>query len=198
MPEWLLLSPGGASEVTLAEIRDRLNGTLDAAITGEVSLDAATLAALEQVTVTVDNLPGDYPDAATLAAVQAVESAIAALVAPQTDALTDDELRAADVDVADSGEREYTHVVATVTSSGDTVVYTPAVGKAVRLRWIYAINDPTALSAPLIKVRLGAEEKYRAWAISKRQRVTGPIDGALTINLTGSGTVAVTALLEEI
>lgn len=100
--------------------------------------------------------------------------------------------------VSDSGEREYTHVVATVTASGDTTIHTPAVGKKIRLRWIYAINDPTASSAPLIKISLGASEKYRAWALSKRQRVTGPADGALVVNLSGTGTVAITALLEEV
>lgn len=95
-------------------------------------------------------------------------------------------------------DEEYTHVVATVTASGDTTVHTPAAGKRIRLRWIYAINDPTASSAPLIKVSLGAEEKYRAWALSKAQRVTGPADGELIINLSQAGNVAVTALLEEV
>lgn len=100
--------------------------------------------------------------------------------------------------VSDSGEREYTHVVATVTAAGNTTIHTPAAGMKIRLRWIYAINDPTALTAPLIKVSLGASEKYRVYALSKRQRVTGPTDGALVINLSAVGNVAVTALLEEI
>lgn len=99
---------------------------------------------------------------------------------------------------ADSGEREFTHVVATITSIGDTIMYTPAPGKRVRLRWIYAINDPTASTAPIIKVSLGAEEKYRVYALSKRQKVTGPVDGALVINLSAAGNVQVTALLEEV
>ena len=100
--------------------------------------------------------------------------------------------------VTDSGEREYTHVVITATASGNTTIHTPAANKRIRLRWIYAINDPTALTAPLIKISLGATEIYRVYALSKRQRVTGPVDGALVINLTGSGNVAVTALLEEV
>lgn len=99
---------------------------------------------------------------------------------------------------ADNADREYTHVVATVTASGDTTVHTPAVGKAVRLHWVYAINDPTASSAPLIKVKLGASEVYRVYALSKRQRVTGPVDGALVINLSAAGSIAVTAILEEV
>lgn len=116
----------------------------------------------------------------------------------ETGGLTDAELRATDVDVADSGEREYTHVVATVTDAGNTVVHTPAAGKAIRLRWIYAINDPTASEAPLIKVSLGGEEIYRVWALSKRQRITGPIDGPLVLNLSLAANVAVTAVLEEV
>lgn len=117
-----------------------------------------------------------------------------------TEAKQDDILAAlaGELDVADSGEREYAHTVATVTSSGDTTVYTPAAGKKVRLRWIYAINDPTSTTAPLIKIKLGATEIYRVWALSKRQVVTGPVDGALTVNLSVAGNVAVTALLEEV
>lgn len=100
-------------------------------------------------------------------------------------------------DRADSGEQEFTHVVATVTSAGSTTVYTPATGKRLRLRWIYAVTDPAAAAFPLIKVFLGAEEKYRVYALSKRQMVTGPVDGALIVNLDQPGSVAITALLEE-
>lgn len=99
---------------------------------------------------------------------------------------------------ADSGEQEFTHVVATVTASGSTTVYTPASGRRVRLRWIYAINDPDSTATPLIKVLLGAQEKYRVYALSKRQMTTGPVDGALIINLSEAASVAVTALLEEV
>ena len=98
----------------------------------------------------------------------------------------------------DSGEHEYTHVVATVTSAGSTVVYTPSAGKRVRLRWIYAVNDPDSATTPLIRVLLGAEEKFRVYALSKRQLVTGPVDGELVINLSEAASVAVTALIEEV
>lgn len=98
----------------------------------------------------------------------------------------------------DSGEQEYTHVVATVTASGNTTVYTPASGRRVRLHWMYAINDPGAATNPLIKVFLGADEKYRVYALSKRQMATGPVNGELIINLSTTGSVAVTALLEEV
>jgi hypothetical protein len=98
----------------------------------------------------------------------------------------------------DSGETEFTHVVATVTSSGTTTVYTPAAGRRVRLRWIYALADPNGSSAPLIRVSLGAREVYRVYALSKRQLVTGPVNGALTIDLSTAANVAVTAILEEV
>lgn len=98
----------------------------------------------------------------------------------------------------DSGEQEFIHVPFTATNAGDTIVYTPAIGKRIRLRWIYAINDPTASTAPVISVKLGTQEIYRVYALSKRQKVTGPINGQLIINLSVPGNVQVTALIEEI
>lgn len=89
-------------------------------------------------------------------------------------------------------------MVATVTDFGSTTVYTPTAGKRVRLRWIYAINDPGSTASPLIKVLLGSQEKYRVYALSKRQLVTGPVDGALVIDLSEAAEVAVTALIEEV
>jgi len=101
--------------------------------------------------------------------------------------------------VSDSGEREgVTHVVATVTASGDTTVYTPASGKRVRVFWSYAVTQPGATTQPLIKIFLGAGEKFRVYALSKRQLMTGPVDGALVVNLSAVSTVACTFLVEEI
>jgi hypothetical protein len=98
----------------------------------------------------------------------------------------------------DSGEQTYVHVVATVTAAGSTVVYTPAVGMRVQLRWTYAVNDPNAATTPLISIFLGAEEKYRVYALSKRQTVLGPVDGALSVTLGVPGSVALTFLLQEV
>lgn len=100
-------------------------------------------------------------------------------------------------DGLDSGEYEYTHVVATVTASGPTTIYTPAAGKLIRLRWVYAINDPGSSASPLIRVFLGAQEYYRVYALSKRQVISGPINGPLIIDLSEAAEVAVTAILEE-
>ena len=98
----------------------------------------------------------------------------------------------------DSGEYDFTHVVSTVTASGSTTVYACPAGRRLRLRWIYALNDPGSTATPLIKVFLGAEEKFRVYALSKRQYVTGPVNGSLIVDLSEAASVAVTALLEEV
>lgn len=97
----------------------------------------------------------------------------------------------------DSGEQDYTHVCTTITSSGSTTVYTPASERRIRLHWTYAISDPDGSSNPLIQVFIGANEKFRAYAISKRQVVTGEVDESLSITLSKAGSVAVTFLIEE-
>lgn len=98
----------------------------------------------------------------------------------------------------DSGNYEFTHVVATVTSAGDTTIYTPAAGKRIRVYWTYAINDPASTASPLIKVFLGGTEKFRAYALSKRQQMTGIVDAPLVVNLSAAASVAVTFILEEV
>jgi hypothetical protein len=221
MVEKVLLSPGGATEAKqdtlLASVGDEgatpppmagvgILGRLRAiyerlvagiAVSGAVSVENWPVTQQVAGSVVVENpTPAPETGLAKETTLQDVRNRLPPT--PLSQALTNEELRASQVDVADSGEREYLHVVATVTDSGDTPVHTPAAGKRVRLRWMYAVNNPSAESAPLIRVLLGDEEKYRAYAISKRQRVTGPIDGALVVNLSASGNVAVTALLEEI
>ena len=88
-------------------------------------------------------------------------------------------------------------MVGTVINAGSTTLYTPAAGKRIRLHWMYAISDPSASTNPLINVFLGANAIYRVYALSKRQVFSGPVDGALIVNLSMAGSVAVTALLEE-
>lgn len=89
-------------------------------------------------------------------------------------------------------------MVATVTASGPTTVFTPSAGRRVRLHWVYAINDPGSSASPLIKIFLGAQEKYRVYAVSKRQLTTGPADGPLIVDLSEAAEVACTFLLEEV
>lgn len=91
-----------------------------------------------------------------------------------------------------------TPVVATVTASGDTTLHTPTAGKAVRLHWVSAINDPDEASSPLIKVSLGTTELYRAYAVAHRQTFTGAANDALIVNLSDAASVAVTAHIEEV
>ena len=101
-------------------------------------------------------------------------------------------------DLMDSGERELIHVSALVTASGDTPVYAPPAGKRIRLRWVYALNDPAALAPARIAVKLGVETLYLTYGISKRQRKTGATDAALVISLSTAGSVAVSATLEVV
>lgn len=103
-----------------------------------------------------------------------------------------------EVDARDSGEREYTPVIGSVTAAGPTTVYTPAAGKRIRLRWITCINDPFAEVSTKISVYLGAQGVYSNWVISKRQYVTGPVDGPLIVDLSNAGDVAVNAMIEEV
>lgn len=91
-----------------------------------------------------------------------------------------------------------TPVVATVTDAGDTTLHTPAAGKAIRLHWFSAINDPDEASTPLVKVSLGATELYRAYAVAHRQVFDGAVGDALVVNLSGAASVAVTAHIEEL
>lgn len=94
--------------------------------------------------------------------------------------------------------QELIHVPLLVTAMGDTTIHTPPVGGRIRLRWIYAVGEPTATTAPVIRVFLGADELYCVYALSKMQTKTGAIDAPLVVNLSAASPVAVTAILEEI
>lgn len=95
---------------------------------------------------------------------------------------------------------DVTAAVATVTASGDTTVITPTAGKRLRVYWVYAVPDPDSADSPLIKVKLGGTEIYRAFAISHAWRFTGATDGTLVVNLSAATAdgVAVTIHYEEI
>lgn len=86
----------------------------------------------------------------------------------------------------------------TVVASGDTTIHTPAAGKAIRLYWISAINNPVAESSTVISVRIGSTEYYRVYALAHWEVFTGGVDESLIINLSSSGSVQVTAHIEEI
>lgn len=90
-----------------------------------------------------------------------------------------------------------TPVVATVTAAGDTDVRVPATGKALRVFWVCAINDPAGSSSPQIKIKLGTKELYRAWAVAHWEVFDGAVDEKLTVNLSAVGTVLFTAHVDE-
>ncbi|PTL55748.1 hypothetical protein [Paraconexibacter algicola] len=181
-------------------------------VSGEVALTSGTLAALESVTAAVTGTVD--LGAGTLAALESVTATIAGSVAV-TGPLTDAQLRASAVPVSAAAlplpagaATEATlagryaggklAAVATVTASGDTTIVTPAAGKAIRLYWITAINDPDEATSPLIRVSLGSSEVYRGYAISHWEVFTGATNAPLTVNLSGAASVAVTAHYQEI
>lgn len=92
---------------------------------------------------------------------------------------------------------EVTAVAVTATAASETTVHTPAAGQAIRLHWVSAINDPDASNNPLVQVKLGSTELYRAYAVAHRQVFEGAADEALTVTLDQTGSVAVTAHLVE-
>lgn len=95
-------------------------------------------------------------------------------------------------------EVEYIHVPFTVTATGPTTVYTPASGKRVLLRGVQALNDPDVANAAEIRVLLGGEEIHRGYAIASSKRKTGPVGGAVAIQLSNASSVSGTLYLEEI
>lgn len=98
--------------------------------------------------------------------------------------------------------KNLTAVVATVTASGDTTIHTPTAGKAIRLHYLYAMNDPDETTTPLIKVGFGpatsiTKERYRSYGIAKERIFESAADDRLIVNLSGAGSVAITAHIEE-
>ena len=99
-------------------------------------------------------------------------------------------------DLLDSGERDLEHLTATLTLSGEVVLIDPAPDQYLRIRWINALNNPTSQTPALISARLGSRELYRAYGISKRQRVTGSPGESFAMSLNRSGEVPVSVTYE--
>lgn len=98
----------------------------------------------------------------------------------------------------DAGEREYTHTAIEVTGSGNTTIYTPASGKRIRLWRAYALNDPSTDTPRLITIKIGSKVHSITYGVMMRQKFTGGVNDTLVVNLSGTGQVAFTAILEEI
>jgi len=159
-----------------------------------VALDAATLAALESITaavtgtVAVSNLPATQPVSGPLTDTQLRATALPV----SADTLT---TIAAALDNRFGGGK--TAVPFTVTAAGDTTIYTPAAGKAVRLFSVSALADSDQATTPLIKVLLGSVEVTRGHAIGDWEIREGAANGALKLNLSEANSVSGTVYLKE-
>ena len=103
------------------------------------------------------------------------------------------------IQVADTTDLEYAPTCALLTAAGDTIVYTPAAGKSIRLHRVYMIGSPATINPPVITLSLGAVVKYIVYGVSTRQQDTGPVNGALKVNLSlAGGSVACSFRLEEV
>lgn len=94
----------------------------------------------------------------------------------------------------------------TVSSSGDTAIYTPQAGKRVRLIWagLTAPSTNTADVVATLKWDRGANPNIYTLnlsapgAFAHRTRREGPRDGVLVLNLNAAQTVQVNLDVEEI
>lgn len=90
----------------------------------------------------------------------------------------------------------------TVSSSGDTTVYTPASGRHIRLKWI-GLSSPSSNSASvLVTVKIGSITLY-IWdmgapgAFAHGTVREGAVNEVLKVNLSDAQTVRVNFDLEE-
>lgn len=86
-----------------------------------------------------------------------------------------------------------------VTASGDTVIHTPALGKAVTLYWVSAINDPDQSVSPRIRIGFqgNPDYMYSGYAVSHWETFTGASDQSVVVNLDQAADVAVTLHYSE-
>lgn len=185
MVERILMGPGGATEakqddvlVVLADLLTELGQKLEAG--QSIELGATTLTALESITATIANLPDDFPDAAVLAAVQAVQTVLEAALdvtvgnfpteyplpdaqvtaltppTPQTDALTDTELRAAPVVTRDIGVQAESFQVTGVIV--DQTLVDPGADRLI-LRKFHLHADPALAPSvyPVVELKIGTQ-----------------------------------------
>lgn len=206
-------------EAVMGQVRDRLPASLGQKVSND-SLAVVLSTAQEAIFATmVDKLTAlnekDFATETTLAAVKSKTDNLDIALSALRDALrggnaktlTDlasllTTISSLDFATEATQNKRYgggtTPVVVTATNIGSTNIHTPAPGKRIVLRWIEAINDPTASTPTQIKIKLGATELYRVWAVSHWEEFTGGVDESLTIELSAPGTVLVTAHIKEI
>jgi hypothetical protein len=90
-----------------------------------------------------------------------------------------------------------------VSASGDTVVWTPAAGARIRLRWVGLSTPDTNASSVLAKWRFGTGDYFWHWLLGKPGAFAhgalreGDVDEPLKINLDAAVAVYVAFDLEE-
>lgn len=120
---------------------------------------------------------------------------------PVSGPLTDDELRAAAIDVA-IAERTVTTVTGTVATSGsNTIVAAPGVGQRIVLDEIFVqleASTPTVVlvqnsAATIWRLRLVADGDHALWSFPEGKEHRLFENGALVLNLSGANQVGYTA-----
>lgn len=108
---------------------------------------------------------------------------------------------ATETTLANRNWRDLPTLIATVTDAGENLVHTPAAGKRVRLWWVSLQN--TRDVEPVVTLHLGdpgpgRRSPYHALGIAHWQRVDGPVDGPVYVELSVAATVPITIHYEEV
>lgn len=126
---------------------------------------------------------------------------LAALPQPQTDALTDAELRAAPVDVADPNtQRRFGGAKLAYSGllTSDHLIDPSAVGNAIRVLWVAFVPSPDNSAANLVQVGFNGDVPfYTGYALAHWEVFEGAPDQAVLIDLATAEPVAVTVHYEE-
>jgi hypothetical protein len=155
---------------------------------------------LDQIRLLVDTLEtlgGAAATELTLDAIRDALTAVGGLVVDTGLDVTNLATELTQAALADSIQNRYgggkQAVTATVTAAGDTTVLTPPAGERLRVFWASAINDPDQETTPLVTIRLGEVEVYRAYAVAHWEIFEGGVDAPLVVNLSEPGSIALTA-----
>lgn len=159
---------------------------LAVAISGTVTLDVATLAALE--TISIANFPATQPISGTVTVVEPVS------IDDNSGSLTTD----GTYDERYSGGK--LSFATTVAAAGDTALVTPATGKALRVVWVSAIPSPDNSSANRVRFKFGAAGApfYESYAVAHWEVFQGAVDVPLVLNTATAEAVSVTVHYREL
>lgn len=211
--------------VALAALLTELQSKLESG--QAVALDASTLAALESITTTISNWPVDFPDADAAALLTAIKTAVenvltvtvddfpseyplpsaqVTTLTPQTDGLTDAELRAAPVPVSPGIDPWPTYLDirtgltawARLLTASDSI--TPSAGKKLMVTWIQVIPATSNSSDNLVTISFDGDPDnlYTVYALGREAVFIGDADQALDIQLETSEKVTVNIHYKEV